>query len=164
MFSPSELNKVMRLDGKHNTVAHFRPEHLDRINFQWWDELAVKDPRVDYRKYLTEYAEAGTAWTGIGDGKVYACWGIVTMWTGVGEAWLTCSKDISRKALPMHRGAGLFMEYAAKKMKLHRLQVLVRSDVVPLCRWIESLYFERESTLKKYGPDMSDSHLYVRFF
>lgn len=163
MFSPDELNRVMRLEG-HNRVERFRPEHLERLDFQWWDELALKDPRVDYKKYLTAFAAAGTSWTGIGEGKVYACWGIVPMWTGVGEAWLTCSKDISRKALPMHRGSKLFMEYAARKMKLHRVQVLVRADIVPLHKWISHLHFEHEATLERYGPDMSDTELYRRLF
>lgn len=163
MFSVSELNRVMRLP-PGATVEKFRAEHLDRIDFQWWDELALKDPRVDYRKYLTAFALAGTSWTGISEGKVYACWGVCPIWTGVGEAWLTCSKDISRKALPMHRGAKLFMEHAARKMKLHRIQVLVRSDVVHLNKWISALYFEHEATLERYGPDMSDTNLYRRLF
>ena len=163
MFSVDPLTRGRRRP-PGATVEKFRAEHLDRIDFQWWDELALKDPRVDYKKYLTNFALAGTSWTGIGEGKVYACWGIVPMWTGVGEAWLTCSKDISRKALPMHRGAKLFMEHAARKMKLHRIQVLVRCDVVHLNKWISALYFEHEATLERYGPDMSDMHLYRRLF
>jgi hypothetical protein len=107
---------------------------------------------------------AGVAYTGIGEGKVYAMFGVYEYWKGCAEAWLIPSKHIGRKTLSFHRTALQFFELAANELGIKRLQFTIHSENVPAVKWAERCYFDFEGTMRRYGPDGKDYKIYSRLF
>jgi len=160
MFSIDELNGVMRMKGE-NRVVQFHKHHLDLCDLNEFDRRNMEQ-FGNYRDYLAHFASAGTAYTGLSNGKVYAMFGMWMLWPGVAEAWLIPSADIVRKSIPFHRGALRYFEYASAKLGVKRLQFTVHSLNVPARRWAERCYFEQEGTMREYGPDGADYLMFSR--
>lgn len=163
MFSLDELNAVMRMDTPRHKIIHWQPSHLYMCELNDFDKenLTMFD---DYQDYLQTYAASGSAFTALGDGEVYAMFGIWQLWPGVAEAWLIPSGKISRKTIAMHRASLKFFEYSAEKMQIKRLQFTVHTQNVQADRWAKRCYFDKEGLLHKYGPDGSDYWMYARIF
>lgn len=160
MFSIDELNGVMRMKGE-NRVVQFHKHHLDLCDLNEFDKKNL-ELFENYREYLNHFAQNGTAFTGLSDGEVFGMFGMWILWPGVAEGWLIPSRHIGRKTIPFHRGALRYFKYASAKLGVKRLQFTVHSQNVPACRWAERCYFEREGTLRNYGPDGADYFMFSR--
>ena len=163
MFSVEELNQVMRLDGVHHKVAHWSPMHLQLCEINDFDAWNINN-FPNYQEYLTNFAAQGLAYTGIGDGIIYAMFGVYEFWPGCAEAWLIPSKHIDRKTIAFHRASLAFFEHVAAKRGIKRLQFTVHTANVHADRWARRCYFEPEGLLRHYGPDGADYKMYARIF
>ncbi len=116
------------------------------------------------RPHIQDYAVDGLSYSAMCDGKVYAMFGLYPLWKGVAEAWLLPSSKLENRKMVFHKSCLRFFPYAAQKLKLHRIQVYVRSTNVQAYKWIEMMYFNREGLFKRYGPDINDYYVYGRLF
>lgn len=163
MYSLTELNQMMPLDYPRHKLVDWSPAHYLMCDLNDFDEDLARY-HDDYLSVLTHYANSGVAYTGIGEGVVYAMFGVYEYWKGSAEAWLIPSKHIGRKTLSFHRTALQFFELAAKKMYIKRLQLTIHSHNVQALKWAERCYFEYEGTMRRYGPDGNDYKIYSRLF
>lgn len=161
MFTADELMQVMKLDGYKNRLVAFQPNHMHMANFRDFDQEVLDGYG---RPHIQDYAVDGLSYTAICDSKVYAMFGLYPLWKGVAEAWMLPSVDLVNKKMVFHKSSLLFFPYASQKLKLHRIQVYVRSTNVQAYKWIEMMYFNREGLLERYGPDINDYYVYGRLF
>jgi len=163
MYSLTELNQMMPLDYPRHKLVDWSPAHYLMCDLNDFDEDLARY-HDDYLSVLTHYANSGVAYTGIGEGVVYAMFGVYKYWKGSAEAWLIPSKHIGRKTISFHRTALQFFELAAKQMQIKRLQFTIHSHNVRAVKWAERCYFEYEGTMRRYGPDGNDYKIYSRLF
>ena len=125
-------------------------------------ELGAAMP--DYLRYM-ERTTAGTpAFTIIDQGKVALSFGVFPIWPGLGEGWMVPSNHIDGRAIALIKGARIVFNKIGTAMQLRRLQFMVRSSHLQATRFAEALYFDKEATLKAYGPEGDDYYVYVRFY
>jgi hypothetical protein len=161
MFSADELNKAMRMKYPQHKIVSWSPIHDRLIEMNDFD-LRIRRSFPEFQQTFLQYAEVGTSFTGIGDGRIYAMFGAYEYWPGVSEAWLIPSKDLSSKTISFHRAALRFFDLYCQKTRTKRLQVTVHALNVHAVEWIKRCYFEHEGTLRCYGPDGSDYEMFAR--
>lgn len=161
MFTADELMQVMKLDGYRNRLVTFQPNHIHMTKFRDFDQEILDGYG---RPHIEDYAVDGLSYSAMCDGKVYAMFGLYPLWKGVAEAWLLPSSKLENRKMVFHKSCLRFFPYAAEKLKLHRIQVYVRSSNVQAYKWIEMMYFKREGLLERYGPDINDYYVYGRLF
>lgn len=79
--------------------------------------------------------------------------GIVIMWPGVAEAWLTPAPLLYARAKLCIRSLPALIEYVQKKWNLHRIYCYTRPETL---RFAEAVGFQSEGRLYKHAPDGSD--------
>ena len=151
----------MKLDGYRNRLVTFQPNHIHMTKFRDFDQEILDGYG---RPHIEDYAVDGLSYSAMCDGKVYAMFGLYPLWKGVAEAWLLPSSKLENRKMVFHKSCLRFFPYAAEKLKLHRIQVYVRSSNVQAYKWIEMMYFKREGLLEQYGPDINDYYVYGRLF
>tara|TARA_B100000886_G_scaffold294543_1_gene221042 strand:+ start:2585 stop:3076 length:492 start_codon:yes stop_codon:yes gene_type:complete len=163
MFSPHELNTIMRLDWPKQRIVRWHPTHFNMMTLNEFDKrnLPVYQSKMNLFENLID---KGLCFTGMQEKKIYAMFGMWELWSGVYEAWLIPSADISEKTFRFHRSAKLFFDYAVNKLSIKRLQIMVCSDNVLAVRWAKVCYFEIEGTAKKWGPLGEDYYMMARVF
>lgn len=161
MFTADELMQVMKLDGYRNRLVTFQPNHIHMTKFRDFEQEILDGYG---RPHIQDYAVDGLSYTAMCDGEVYAMFGLYPLWKGVAEAWLLPSTKLENRKIVFHKGSLRFFTYASQKLKLHRIQVYVRSSNVQAVKWIEMMYFKREGLLERYGPDINDYYVYGRLF
>ncbi len=154
MFSPEELNSVMRLNWPEQRIVHWHPAHLEMIELNKFD-AENRELFTNYSQYLSNFVTKGYSFTAMQE-KIYAMFGIWQLWPGVYEAWLIPSGDISKKAFRMHRASKLFFDHAVNKLEIKRLQITVCTRNVLAVKWAKVCYFETEGTMRKFGPQGDD--------
>lgn len=89
----------------------------------------------------------------------------IILWPGVMDVSALVDER-ARKEHPatIHRETLAAIDVCQEGRKLHRMQMFVRSDFKIGCRWAERLGFEKEATLKRFGHDKVDSHIYRRLW
>ena len=90
--------------------------------------------------------------------KVIAVAGIVTQWEGRGEVWELLAEDTHDHLLILHRG---FLK-KFRKCGYRRLEATTKVGFTQASRWMQMLGFEKEATMRKYGPEGEDYHLWAR--
>jgi len=106
----------------------------------------------------------GCSFTGCTTEKIIGCAGILPIWGGVGHAWVVMGNDYRKHRIWIHKQVKDIFIKIAIGMHFKRVQANVQCDFYDAVRWIEALGFERESVLKRYGPDGKDHYMYARFF
>tara|TARA_R110002110_G_scaffold199927_2_gene410667 strand:- start:2831 stop:3262 length:432 start_codon:yes stop_codon:yes gene_type:complete len=100
----------------------------------------------------------------VGADHVICIAGVQPIWDGVGYAWVRFSPDAHDYKLWLYRNIRIRLEYLVDRYKFWRVQGTVACDHMAGCSWIESLGFEFESTLVKYGPSKEDHYMYRKFY
>ena len=102
----------------------------------------------------------GPAYTGLVGDRVLGCAGITRCWPGVGEAWTVFSEEVCHHPLWLQKTVRSVIHASMVGMGLHRLQAVARAESARNCKWLESLGFQWEGPMPKFGPDGAD---YVRY-
>ncbi len=96
--------------------------------------------------------------TGVVDGDVVFCAGVVPQWPGRYTAWALLSENSGPHMTWITRAVRAGLETVQG-----RVELTVRVDFPPGQRWAEILGFHVETPLlRKYGPDGEDHIGYVR--
>jgi len=161
---PSSLLGCGEIEGwiKHRTVP-FHFGHLALMDLKP-KAKEVMNSIPNYLMYMKEHTAGTPAFSVLDCGKVLLSFGFYPLWPGVCEGWMIPSNHIDRKVVALVRGARTVFNHIGSAMQLRRLQFMVSSSNLQAIRFAEVLYFEREATLVKYGPDGSDYYIYTRFY
>ena len=93
------------------------------------------------------------------------CIGVLDLWPGVGEAWLSLSTrfEIGRPSRRWAELSRLIRREFDTAMKIrHRIHTAIPLDFEPGHRFVRHVGFVDEGIRRKYGPDGSDYLAFVR--
>lgn len=132
-------------------LVPFKAEHLAAIRREGSESDWVT---VGQAKHL----EGVGAFTGLADGEVVFCAGVVELWKGRFLAWSYIGERAPRYWKSIHKTVKVFLqELPARRVELH-----VRAGFYGGRRWAERLGFEVEcERLRAFFPDGSDAVAYV---
>ena len=102
------------------------------------------------------------AYTLMVDEKPVACVGLILQDFGKAEAWALFAKDFQKHILNIYRIIRAGLDMAFKKKNLMRIQATIDPSYPETIRWIESLGFEKEGCLRRFGPQGQDFLMYSR--
>lgn len=133
------------------------------VPFEPWHYLeAVQGlyPWLDHAKAADAYRQAGPAFTLFIEEAIAACAGVCTVWRR-GDAWAIVT-DVGR-AHPMivHRTVKRRLAQIIDEYRLIRVQADVVRTFYAGRAWAHRLGFDKESTLRKFGPQGEDFIRYV---
>ena len=144
-------------------VTEFQPKHLDDILVR--DELR-KDTNI-LNGFLDNFDEGDPdtkIYSMAFEEKIVAVCGIQRLREGVAEIFIVTASAIKLAGPDFTETCrGLLGKHVAE-WQLHRVEGYVREDFDIGIRWAETMGFEREGLLKKFGEDKSNSYLYARVF
>ncbi len=92
-------------------------------------------------------------WTGLVDGEIVACGGLVQCWPGMAEAWIAITPLAKQHVSFLYRHVLAFLRVAADTYKLRRIQAVVHEDFEAARRFACKLGFKVDAFLEKYGPN-----------
>ena len=93
--------------------------------------------------------------------EIVAVTGLAPLWDVVAEAWFLPTREVKNKKLRTIRLVRKEFDAAIKRLKLRRVQAIVRSDFKDAHKLAKFLGFESEGLMRKYGPDGSDYERYA---
>jgi len=138
-------------------IVPFHPSHLANLNLQGFAGEMAKDPET-----VAALDKSGMAWSGLMDGRVVGCAGLIPQWPGRAVAWA-----VFGECLPM--SAWFKITKAVRKVLaetqasgFHRIEMTVQEDFKQGHRWAEALGFNPVCVLRKYGPEGADHRLWER--
>lgn len=138
-------------------VVPYQAEHLMMISLQgnqqhigpFIDENLAKSLEID-----------DWSWTGLIDGEVIGCSGVLPIWQGRGMAWAYLSDKVSGKNfMTVHRAVKKFLDGC----HLKRIEMSVDCRFDAAHRWAKALGFKMEAgRMEAYTPSGMDCSLYAR--
>lgn len=136
-------------------VVPFKAQHLEEIALQ------------EAQQYLLGYIEPGLgdslegqdSFTGLADGAVVACAGVVPYWNNRGLAWAYLSNIAGDHMTSVTRAVKRYLDVAP----YDRIEAAVDVDFEAGHRWIQLLGFKLEAPyMSKFRPDGGAASLYAR--
>ena len=91
-----------------------------------------------------------------------ACVGLALQEWNKAEAWALFSTSFQDHILTIYRMVTAGIDYAFKNHGLVRIQTTIDPNWPGTVRWIESLGFKYEGTMRKFGPHHEDYLMYAR--
>jgi hypothetical protein len=128
---------------KEMTILPFQVKHYDQIIKREKDILIISQ---DQLLTLQNYGDCYSAFYGT---ELIFMGGVRILHKGVGEAWVLCSKCITRFVRELYYHSNRYLLYIAKKNKLVRIQAHIDAQWREACDFIENIGFKREGLLKK---------------
>ena len=136
-------------------VIPFRAEHIEQV----LENAAQQYLKVWLKPGELEALEGPWAYSGVSDGKVVACAGMVQQWHGRAPAWAYMSALSGKEMLAITRAVKRGFEVCP----WDRIEAVVNCEFEAGHRWAKVLGFEMEAErMKKYRPDGGDCALYSR--
>jgi len=155
------LTRAVGLQGEKKLVQ-FSPVHVQMMELRDFDRNYFAALGENYLDMLGGYSQIGYAFTGVDAGRPYLSFGAIVLWPGVAEIWMTPDRHLSSVRMSFHRAARHFLSIIAYERRLVRLQAMVHTQNVHADRWIKSMHFCAEGTLKTFGPEGADYTVYAR--
>jgi hypothetical protein len=91
-----------------------------------------------------------------------ACFGCSLLWDGVGEMWSVIGDTARTRPIAMTKVGLAFADICEIALRLHRLQITVKTADVRAISWARAIGFISECTMKEYSADRYDYDLMVR--
>lgn len=113
-----------------------------------------------FLEMLPAYTQPRHGYAVVDRGVIYAVFGIVPMWQGVGEAWMVPTVHLKKRRVAASRHMKIGLDELINYLKVHRTQAAVKVGFKEAHRLVQFVGMENEGLMKKYGPDASD---YVRY-
>jgi hypothetical protein len=142
-------------------IVPFEPRHLLEYQGDWRNDNEVMR-MVSNETYFAALAAAGPAFSGFDrHGRLLGTVGINILWPGVGEAWAVFTESVNAIPIAFHRVMKRGLRTHFEALDLHRLHAVVAATDERAKRWIIALGFDREGTLREYGPNRADYIMYA---
>ena len=117
---------------------------------------------VGVQRMLEAQATHGFAFSCWLHGEIVAVFGCSLLWDGVGEMWSVIGDVARTKPLSMTKIGIAFADISEIALRLHRLQITVKTSDIRAMKWARAIGFISESTMKAYSEDKLDYNLMVR--
>lgn len=102
------------------------------------------------------------AWTGLADGQIVACGGIISIWPGLAEAWIAVTPIARQHTHFLYRHVLAFLALVTDEYSLRRIEAHVNADFSRAVVFAERLGFKIDAPLLKYGPNGETFYLMSR--
>ena len=112
---------------------------------------------LEYGRKVLAACEAATILSN--DGVVVAIVGVVVVHPGRALVWTMLARDAGRHMLGLTKTVKKLLQGFCN---YDRVEATVRADFSPGHRWARLFGFERECTMRRFGPDGQDYDLYAR--
>jgi hypothetical protein len=130
-------------------IVPMEPAHYAEAagsSFPWQDNL----------RSGARLIEAGPAFTGFVDGQLAAVAGVVCKWPGQGDAWAIVTTVGRQHPVFVHRAVVRALRAIVQDKGLRRVTATVVRDWAIARGWVHALGFEKEATMRAYGPQGED--------
>lgn len=148
----------------HRDGVHYEPfEFQHAIDIDNGDFHGYSTQRmVGVQRMMETQAEHGFAFTSFLHDEPVACFGTAFLWDGVAEMWSVIGDVARTKPIAMTKIGMAFADISEIALRLHRLQITVKTSDNRAMSWARAIGFISEGTLKAYGMDKSDYDIMVR--
>ena len=137
------------------TLEPFRPEHLLALKLQPAQEYL----RSLYDPSNLDWVAAHPSFSGVVDGEIIGCGGILPLWDNRASAWMWLGAQARRHMLSTTRAVLRFLEVQPYR----RVEISVDREFGEAHRWARMLGFQLEAgRMRAYRPDGGDCSLYAR--
>lgn len=147
----TEIVKYQNIHGLELLARKVREENFFLTVIGDWQESALL------------WESGGPAYTLMIDGSPEASGGITMLTEKIGECWFLVPVE-SRHGLVISRHLYRMLEIIIRNNGFNRLQSFIIEGFSDGVKLVERLGFALEGTLKKYGPNGENMHLYARIF
>lgn len=102
----------------------------------------------------------GNTWTGIVDGEVVACAGVIQLWSGRAHLWAYLSEDAGKHMRAITRAVLRKLD----EMPFVRYEAEIAQQFPAAHRWVRMMGFrcETQAPMRKFFPDGSSGFLYSK--
>ncbi len=105
----------------------------------------------------------GHCYSGVDDGEIFVCAGVLPVWPGCWRIWAMVSRNIMpHQMLWLHRAGLQWLDQLQVTHEFRRIETTARVDSPDALRWLEMLGFECEGRLRCYDADGNDHRMYSR--
>lgn len=137
-------------------IVPFKAEHMKQIVEQ--DATACLSAHLTFAHILA-MEQSPWSFTGVADGKVVGCAGVVEHWPGRGEAWAALDQGCGRHMTAITRAVRRFFDACP----MPRVEIIVGASFDAGHRWAKMLGFERQSCeMAGYLPTGEAAVMYAR--
>lgn len=138
-------------------IVPFEAQHLRQMTEQDATARLSAHLRVDHMEALERSEHS---FTGLANGRVIGCAGVVRYWPGRGEAWAALDRDAGRHLTAITKAARRFFEVCP----YDRVECVVADGFPEGHRWAQLLGFALQTPLpqEKYLPTGEAAFLYAR--
>lgn len=122
----------------------FKKEHLEVMDVRE-HEMAV----LGFSDHISNLEKSSIAITGITDGRVICCGGVMPFGTGNAEVWLIPSIWVSKYPIIFQKTLKKWLLNVRNDLALTRMQTACINDDMHN-NWMQNLGFEREGLMRNY--------------
>lgn len=134
----------------------FEPEHIIPLAKEPMNANIADWYESGYAKAAKELTQAVT---GLVDGEIIGCCGVLEMWTGRGHIWTVVSERVRKNPVQIFKGMRRYFD----SLNFRRLEMDIPIDLEVAHRRAIFMGFELETPLaRKFLPDGKDASIYVR--
>jgi len=140
----------------------FKPEHGLEISGDVVQEISHLNMSQEAWEKICQW---GRGFTGVDDGKVRVCSGIIPLWPGRWALWCAVSNGVGpSQMLWIHRQALEWLEglQMSGPTEFRRIEATARIDQPQAMKWLHMLGFWKEGTLRCYDVAGNDHIQYAR--
>jgi hypothetical protein len=142
-------------------VIPFKPEHPKMLENPRNDGEVLGLPGVD--DYLQLLPQSGPAFSGVMDGRLVGCAGVVMLSEDSGQVWMMADHYMDDYPVELHRTMKAAMNVAHDVYGLNRIEAMVPPEAPEMWkRWMVRLGFVFEKIREKFGPFQKDYELYAK--
>ena len=137
-------------------IIPFKGEHLAELLSKPSQACLRADLDIQY-----EDLAAFESYTGMLEGRIVVCTGLIHVWPGRSIAWAFIADDIGVHGMvSLTRAVQRFLNLRLNE----RIEAAVEADFLPGHRWARMLGFERETpgVMRHFFADGKDAVLYAR--
>lgn len=133
-------------------VIPFKKEHIEVM------DVRDHESNILNNDVLSKLEKTSIAFTGVVNGKIISCGGIIVVFKGVAELWQIPSIYVSEITIKYARYIRKWIELMRQEFQLYRMETICLDDDLHN-RWMRFLGFEREGVKRKF----LNGHDYVMF-
>jgi hypothetical protein len=141
-------------------MIKFIPSTMEHIDQLVLSEVFEHKDALMYGKL--NIAEGSPAISIMNDDKVIGIVGAIFLFPKVMEVYGLFSDELKKNPVAFHKGMKTLADGAFANFHVHRIQIVVKADYLEGQRWAETLGFEAECVMPKYGPNGDDYVLFGR--
>lgn len=131
------------------SIHEYKPKHLAQIQGREYERMLQAMTGIDYSHVFS----TGSAFTAFDCTTPVMAGGIVTLWPGVGEAWLHLSPWFEAHPKTGYKWIRCIFTSILNNRAFRRVQAPIRADMESNLRLVHHLGFVEEGYMARWGPE-----------